>query len=210
MRDCFEGARIDRFRFFTFTFALALGATASAAVNVDLAPIGRHHRLFRFDKNENPQNILYGFTRTDGDCRFETRDGHPLFDIYWMLDGVRYKNPHRLIKSSIRKHVRFLAFEPKRTGESDAFTLRLIESREMKSSLNGASIRISSSKTENGCRVETVASFESPAGGRRTIELTGIRSETRKTWRPPFRKIISITLEGSGVPDGRVVSQVFN
>jgi hypothetical protein len=188
-------------------FPLAMTAAQGPIV---LDPIGKHHPIFKFEKNENPQNILIGYTRLDRSCHFERHSGQASFDIYWLLDGKRFKDPHRLIKKNIHKHFANVAARPSKADESDVFEMRLIESKEMKTSLKDATIRVTASKAQSGCNVETFASFRQPDGEMRTIKLKTIRSETKKTWMPPFRKVLSITLEGESVTDGRLVTQVFN
>ncbi|MES2963056.1 MAG: hypothetical protein V4760_04140 [Bdellovibrionota bacterium] len=192
-----------------FVFLSGFASTSKADVAVDLDPIGKHHRIFRFEKNENPQNILIGYTRLTGECRFERQGETPSFDFYWLLDGKRFKNPHNMIKKNIRKRFASVDAGPRKPGETDVFKMRLIESKEMKTSLKDATIRVSASKSKEGCEVKTVASFRHPEDGSKTIELKTIRSETKKTWMPPFRKILSITLEGESVKDGKLVTQVF-
>ena len=184
--------------------------SSAAQGPVVMDPIGKHHRIFKFEKNENPENILIGYTRLDSGCRFERQAGRPSFDLYWLLDGTRFKDPHRLIKKHVRKSFAHIDADVSKPGVSDVFEMRLIESKDMNTSLKEATIRVNASKGKGSCNVETLASFRQPDGEMRTITLKTIRSETKKTWMPPFRKIISITLEGESVTDGRLVTQVFN
>lgn len=186
-------------------FAIGLAFEAGA-----IEAVGPHHRILRFEKNENPQNVLIGYTKLEPTCRFERRSGLPLVDFYWLLDGSRFKDPHPLLKKNIRNRLSFDPGESVRTGEADGFVVRVLETKEMKTSMKSASIRVSSSKSSGGCEIEAIASFERPGGDRERIKLTTIRTETKKTWLPPFRKIVSITLEGERVSDGRLVTQIFD
>lgn len=191
-------------------FAMALAPTAQAQGPEVVDPIGRHFRLFRFEKNENPQNILVGFTKVARNCRFELSQGKPIVDFYWLLDGTRFKNPHGLIKKSIRKRIAFADPGSLAQGETDRFALELLEAKDMKAPIKSALILVSAKRTVADCEISVVATFGDAKGNQNEIKLSTIRAETRKIWMPPFRKVISITLEGESVKDGRRVAQVFH
>ena len=187
-----------------------LAFTANAAGPVEIDPVGPHYKLFRFEKTENPQNILIGFTKLTSSCRVELKDGKPLLDFYWLLDGTKYKNPHPLIKKNISKRLELIDRGSRGGSEIDGFTLKLLNDRGFKTTnLKDTTIHVGSHKTAKGCDVTTTATLEPPDGIEKTIRLETIRSETEKTWLPPFRKVISITFEGEDVADGRLVTQVF-
>jgi hypothetical protein len=176
--------------------ANAIAMTARAELITDVDPVGPHHRLFRFDKNENSQNVMYAFTRASAECRFERKNGKPLVDFYWLMEGSRFKSPHPLVESGIARRLKFSDLESTASGEIDAFSARIEPSKAERSKIEDAIIRVTSLKTSAGCRVTTSVSYLSPEGEKKAMELKSIKAETRKTWIPPFRKIVSITFNG--------------
>lgn len=155
--------------------------------------------LFIFEKNENPQNILVTHADLDGNCRFQGR----LFDFYWLIDGVIPKSAHSLIKSGIRRRLdlvaqteRHLKMEVRGLVEFD----RKVES---------ASLEFFAEPKGESCEVHTIAHLKLIDQEMESIRLSRVFSESVKTWKPPFRKIESVTLTGVNVADGTPVVRII-
>lgn len=171
---------------------LAVGA---GVVSTPARAFENPFHLFVFEKNENPQNILVTHADLDGDCRFQGK----LFDFFWLIDGVIPKNAHSLIKSGIRKRLdvvsqaeRHLKLEVRGLAEFD----RNVES---------ASLEFFAESKGASCEVHTVAHLKLVDQEVESIRLSRVFSEAVKTWKPPFRKIESVTLTGVNLADGTPV-----
>ena len=149
----------------------------------DLPEVGVHYRLFTFEKNENPQNVMIVYTRVDEHCHFALTDGKPIVDFYWMMDRRRFKATNPLIKSRVRRQLRV------QPVGADEFHLELDEVRELH--VQEPRFVVRATRDALACTVRTT--FESEEGA---IAVDSLYSESRKTLLPPFRKLVSVTVNG--------------
>jgi hypothetical protein len=185
-------------RFVTLIYALVL-VSLCGAEEVDLAPVGLHQRLFRIYKNENPQNIMVVYTKVDKACNFVMEDHQPLIGFYWLMDGVRYKPVHSMIQNSIRKHARLTEVADREFNiavkRADGFTDEIQKSQ----------LTVRAQPTAKGCKVETLFPDQKGSGA---FEVSYFRGESRKTFMPPFRRLVSVSVVGQG-ESGTAIERLF-
>lgn len=202
-------------------FTVLFFATPQAlAAEIDVPGVGKHTRLLTIEKSENPQNVMRVYTKLDEQCRF-ARDpadrSRPLVDFYWLMDRTRYKPVHPLIKSGVRKRVRVDALvssgppgAPVTPGakKTESFTMRLEDLKELKTDLPEAALNVTARRTSKGCDVSVVTRL-GPSDGFETLRLEKIHTESRKSLLPPFRKLVSVTLEGLAATTGDELRRTY-
>jgi len=175
----------------------------SSQVNT-IPQIGSHHRLFIYEKNENPQNILVVYSKLNEQCQIQKLEGGNLFDFYWLMDRQTYKPTHPLIKSGIRD--RLQAVEAKSTS----FDLLLSDLKEVQTDIPEGRLSIEALKNADGSCGEMKAFITlGPSDGHARIQLESIYAEAAKTWNPLTRKLVSVTLKGTDIKTGQVISHKF-
>jgi hypothetical protein len=189
---------------------LGLAARAGAGELIsELAEVGPHYRVVLVDKSVHPRNRLAAFTRLDAQCRVARdpdRGNGPVFDFYWLMDGVRYKRVNWLIKRGIRRRLEVEDSPP--SDASGSFAVRLNEFSEVVNDLGPAPLfRVVAEKTERGCRAEARISL-GPSDGGAAIRLDAIDSEADVTG-PFTAKVRSITLKGADLATGKPVVRVY-
>lgn len=176
------------------TFVLGLSAPrafAKPAVTID--PIGSHYPLFVVEKNENPENVLIAYTRLDSACRVvvDPATKKPFLDYYWLMDRTRYKPVHRLIKSGIRDRL-----EVASSHEDGTFAIQVNDLKELQQDLGTPTLQVrAKAASKGGCEVDTTMTL-GPSDQSRLLHLDSIYTESKKTFLPPFRKILAVTLKG--------------
>lgn len=182
----------------------SLGLEASEVTNIP--QVGDHHRIFVFEKNENPQNIMVIYTQVDSGCRFltdRTDGGKPTFDFYWLMERRSYKPVHPLIRGGIQERL-----EVNPTSDRQLFYVRINDLKEMQQDIQDPRLQVRSRAVDGRCQV-TGSLTLGPSDGNRTIRLTSIYTEAKKTLLPPFRKPVSVTLNGVDVKTGQSVSRKY-
>jgi len=176
------------------------------AVEITTIPqVGPHFRILTLEKNENPQNILAIYTKLNGACEIEDDSkSRPVLDYYWLMDRQRYKPLNLLIRRGVSRR---LSLAPQ--SNKNSFSLNVNDLRELKTDIANPSITVTSRKTDTGCVAQARMQL-GPSDGERTLLLTGIYSESSKTFLPPFRKLLSLTLEGIDAKTGEVVRKTYS
>lgn len=181
---------------FILAFIIFVHLSVEARDEVNIAPIGAHYPVFIVEKNENPQNILVAYTKLNSKCEIEL-DGKskaPIFDFYWLMDRKNFKPVNRLIVGGIRER---LASEGKQGTDRHSFRVRVNDLKELNQDLGQPSLEvIGRAKTQGGC--EVLASMQlGPSDKNVRLRLESIYSEGSKTFLPPFRKVVAVTLIGT-------------
>jgi hypothetical protein len=179
-------------------------AWAQSSLITDVPQIGPHHRLFIYEKNENPQNILVVYSKLNERCQIQPLEGGNLFDFYWRMDRKDYKPTASLIKSGIRERLQVTSVTP------SSFDLLLTDLTQVQTDLPEGRLSIEVSKNADGS-CEGVKAFMAmgPSDGNARIQLESIYAEAAKTWNPMSRKLISVTIKGTDVKTGNVISHRF-
>lgn len=185
-------------------FALALQLAHSSPI-IDIPQVGKHYRVLTLDKNENPQNLLAIYTKLNADCTFAPADHSRLLGYYWLMNGERYKRVNPLILQGIRSRI-----EEEPNGSKSAFVINFGDLKELDNDLGEEPITVQASRNAEGkCHVEADLKLGPSNGGER-IRLTNIHSESKKTFWPPFRKVMAVTLSGTDVKDGHFVRRTYS
>lgn len=163
---------------------VAMLIAVAAAERLHVPELGEHHRLVTFEKNENPQNVMIVYARVNEHCHFITEGAKPVVDVYWMMDRQRYKPTHPLIKAQIRSRLRV------RPVNADEFRLDLTDVRELH--VKEPYFVVRSAREGGACTVR--ARYPSEHG---PVVVDRLYSETRKTFVPPFRRLVSVTIDGT-------------
>ena len=135
-------------------------------------------RLFVVEKSKNPQNILVVYTQADPQCRIEPvvygKKAY-LFDVYWLMDGTRYKRTHPLIKKHARR--RFVA--KKQLENQKGFEVKLADLKELEHDLPSDIITVSLRRgSDGGCNARVLLPL-GPTADNRTLEIASIYSKAR-------------------------------
>lgn len=182
--------------------------SARADLITNIPEVGNHYRLFNFEKNINPQNILIVYTKLDEKCRFVTdpsqRD-QPTFDFYWMMDGTKYKPVNPLIKSGIRDR---LEFQNDPANRDTSFFVKINDLKEMEHDLPDSTMHVVARAGKTGCEVDGTVRLGASAKNE-TITLTKIYTEA-KNQGGLYPTPTSITLTGVSTKSGQVISATFH
>lgn len=182
-----------------------LDSSWAAEIN-EISELGRHHRILILEKSENPQNQIAVFTKVDRQCRFineDTGTKRPLLDFYWLLDRKRYKPIGRFAKYRVRKKI---FVEPTYEANAESFFISSDMINRFHPDLRQSRIEIKA-KIRNGiCDVSAVAHLK---GSKSPLKLEKVYSELRKTILPPFRKVLSITLNGESDDSGVKIRKTY-
>jgi len=161
--------------------------------------VGDHYKIITFEKNENPQNLLVVYTKLDKNCQFVKNDGFPVVDFYWLMDRTRYKRTHPLIKRAIRKRL-----ELSNIGNQE-FELKVNDLKELDAKIDHPHLIVKVKNNDEGCQV--VSYFPDDHNQGKLIAVSSIYSESRKTFLPPFRKLLAITIRGTA--SGEAVQRTY-
>lgn len=193
---------------FVFT-ALILDVGAEAAREM-ISPIGEHYPILRFEKNENPQNIMIAYVKLNDDCKFQKNPDDPekpLVDFYWLMDRKIYKPVHPLIKRGIRHRTEVIDF-----ARDQEFSLRLKDLKELNQDLEEPALKITAQKNGRGgpqkCAVENQIRL-GPSDENRAIQVESIFSTSKKRLLPPFRALTSVTLKGQDAETGESLERSY-
>lgn len=185
-------------------FALALQLAHSSLID-NIPQIGEHYRVLTLDKNEHPQNLLAIYTKLKADCTFAQTDHSRLLGYYWLMNGEKYKPVNPLILQGIHNRI-----EEDPNGSNSDFAIDFGDLKELANDLGEKPITVRASKLSDGnCHVAADLKL-GPSNGGETIRLMNIHSESKKTFWPPFRKVVAITLSGMDVKDGHYVRRTYS
>lgn len=194
-------ARRTSFLFLTLGFLAIASAAAASGSSVKI-------RLFTVEKSKNPENTLVIYCVVNNLCEFERfRDAGQdhLFDMYWLMEGTRYKRTHPIIKKMARK--RFVAQNT--ADHSNRFDVLLADLKELVHDLPSDIIHVDAYRDGNGrCRVRARIQL-GPSGGHRTLQIESIYSKTRTLIGIPIG-IHYIELRGIDVESSRPLSVRFD
>lgn len=187
--------------FYLWNF-FSISVSVASPVN-SISEVGPHYPLFKFEKNENPQNFMVIYSKANADCHLQMANNQPVFDTYWLMDGKNYKKVHRLIKKGIRERLEVVP-----AGKKDSFFVKLHDLDEVQSDIGDARVRVSSEKSNKDCNLSATITL-GPSDQNKTIRLQKLYSDSTKTIKPPFRKIKSITLSGLEIKTGEKVERTY-
>ena len=182
-----------------------LSLFADAQEIKSIPEVGTHIKLFTFEKSENPQNILIGYTKLDADCHFVRDGSQPLLDYYWLMDGARYKPVHPMIKREVRGR---LAVEASPSASSskaakdvvDQFALKVQNFKGLSDELGKVAVAVKSMRDGKSCNALVEVSEEKP--GFTPLKLEVIKAVSEGSVLPPFRKFVSLTFSGTDLKTG--------
>jgi hypothetical protein len=165
-------------------------------------------RLFVVQKSKNPQNILVVYCKVNSHCEFQRiadagRDH--LYDVYWLMDGNRYKRTHPVIKKMARKR-----FVPQKAAEpTRSFDVLLTDLKELIHDLPSDIVRVDSYRRPEGrCAVRAMIQL-GPSGGNRTMQIDSIYSKARTIFSIPIG-IHYIELHGTDIRSREKISVRFH
>lgn len=185
-------------------FLVLLSLSASAVNSVKSIPeVGPHYPLFRFEKNENPQNIMVIYSKADANCNLEMTNGQPVFETYWLMDGKDYKKVHNLIEKGIDDRLEMIPSKNK-----NSFFVKLHDLEEVQSDIADARVRVNAKKSDKDCDLSATITL-GPSDQNKTIRLEKLYSDSSKIIKPPFRKIKSITLSGVDTKTGEKIERTY-
>lgn len=184
--------------------------SVQAAEVTSIRQVGAHHPVLVFKKNENRQNIMVIYTKLTRDCRFQddAAEKRPVFDFYWLMDGRNFKPVHDLIKSGVRDRLAFDVATKMSDGPRSSFWIKINDMKEMNHDIRDPRLLIRSLSVKEKCNAEALITL-GPSDRGATIRLVDIDTEARKSILPPFRKLVSVTLNGIEVKTGRKISRKF-
>lgn len=170
--------------------------------------VGPHQRVMLFKKNENPQNVMVIYTKTNSSCQFVSNTGKPTFDFYWLMNGRDYKPVHSLIKSGIQERMELEI--PRGADGKSSFFVKVNDLNEMKHDLENPRLLVRAVKSADGkCNVESLMTM-GPSDQRAVVRLDNIYATAETTFLPPFRKVVSVTVNGVNTKTGRAFSRTFH
>ena len=172
--------------------------SAAGARMLNIPEIGPHYKIITFEKNENPQNVMVVYTKLDRECGFQRQGGQPIVDFYWLMDGQKYKPTHALIKDAVRKRLSVTEIT------DHSFTLKISDLSELGAASKNADFKVKIEKEGVGCRLVTYFKTED-----KLLEVKSLYSESKKTFIPPFRKLLAVTVRGTDAQTGTAVAKTF-
>lgn len=186
-------------------FLLVLFSFSTYATNLvkSIPEVGPHYPLFRFEKNENPQNVMVIYSKANSDCNLKMTDNQPIFGTYWLMEGQNYKEVHNLIEKGIDERLEVIPSKNK-----NSFFVKLHDLNEVQSDIDDPRVRVSSEKSNKDCNLSATITL-GPSDQNKTIRLQKLYSDSTKTIKPPFRKIKSITLSGLEIKTGEKVERTY-
>lgn len=196
----------------SYIVMLCLTPAAVAKEITDIAQVGPHYKIITFEKNENPQNIMVIFTRLDESCHFKPegpKSQPPALGYYWLMDRKRYKPVHPLIRRGIEKRLVLEGGVMSESPNTSFFQIRISDLDELKTDLHEPRMRVTARKSGLDCEVETTVRL-GPSDGQDTLRLTTLYSETEKKFLPPFRRLLSITLDGVNMRTGATLKRKYS
>ncbi len=179
----------------------------NAAEISNIPQIGPHQRIFIYEKNENPENILVVYGKTDSQGRIQPASREGLFDFYWLMGRERYKPTHAMIKSGIRDRLQVLP-----SDNPTAFDILLTDLKEVRTDLPSSRLHIQtdpdSAAKDGGIKLSAYLTL-GPSDHNARIRLDSIYAEASKGLNPFSRKLLAITLKGVDVKTGQKVSRRY-
>lgn len=194
-----------------FSGVLLLAAflpTADAARETSVGAIGRHVPIFIVEKSENPQNVLVAYTKLAPGCGL-SRDPQnrsvALLDFYWMMARRDYKPVHPLIKRGIRGRIEVAGT----SNDGPAFSIRMNDLSELRHDISVPVLTVTAvAAKDGGCDVVSTLRL-GPSDHNRVLNLTSLYTESKKTFFPPFRKVVAVTLNGLDAATGEVIRRRY-
>ncbi len=168
---------------------------------LNVPEIGEHYKILAFEKNENPQNIMIVYTQLDRQCQLVKRDGKPLIDFYWLMDGRKFKPVNPLIKEAVRGRLELI------NARDAQFELRVNDLNDLKEVGGNTNLTVKVEKKNGVCSVRSY--FPDAKDSGREILVNSIYSESKKIFLPPFRKLVAVTIRGTAPLSGEAVERKF-
>jgi len=194
---------------FVFGFILVIISIFAIAKPLpNISEIGDHQKILIFEKNEHPNNIMVLYTKLNHQCQFLSdpkSEGRPFIDFYWLMDRKDYKPVNIIIKSEVRRRLKIQSFD---TDSRNSFSVALKDLNKFGITIADPIITVKSSSHQEGCHIEALFNIQE-ANNKRVMRLNSIKTESVVTWKWPFRKIESITLNGTDVQSGKQVFHEF-
>lgn len=192
---------------FSILFLICSAFQRVTAQSREIPEIGRHETVLIFEKNINPQNILILWTKLNEDCTFKLSSKEPsvpVLDLYWLLDRERYKKVHSMIRKRIRQRI-----EISKMDKPNLFQVQFTDLKELETDLKEPTFTVVAKMGTSGrCEIKTTMQL-GPSDSNQAIELQKIYSETRRSFRPPFHQLKSITLFGIDLENGQSIEKKY-
>ena len=193
-----------------------LAFTAQAEEVKNIPQVGNHFRLFTVEKNEHRENAMVAYTYLDNECNFVRHPAdhnQPKFDYYWLMNQQTFKDVNRMIKEGIHDRLELddttkVASLGDQVPEHNSFFVKVKDLKEMNTDLSDPRMAIVAKKLENSCSVEALIQL-GPSDNNRMMRLEMIYTEGKKTFSYPFRKVVSVTLNGVDVANGEKISKTY-
>jgi len=186
-----------------FTTLMMLSSLAPAEEINQISQVGKHYRIFIYEKNENSQNTMTLYTKLDSNCELKTSKGRPTFDFYWLMDRKKYKPVHPLIKKGVYGRLQVGTLLTPKT-----FEVELSDLKEVDTDLKTAQVLVESQKDGDVCSV--VASMTlGESDQNAAIHLDTIYVEVKKGLNPFSRKLIAVTLKGTDAKTGQKIERRY-
>lgn len=191
-----------------FLAIVVIGRRAFAGESVSFPEIGAHIPLLKFEKNENPQNLMIVYTKLNPEsCSFAGGASGPVLDEYWLISGKTFKKVHPLIKQGVAER---LEVDRGAFKNSQRFLVHLKDFQELKSDL-GPSPTFEVKAKKKGVDCDAVVEMQlGPSDHHRKIEIWSIYADSSKKLAPPFRTLRSVTLNGKDLATGEIVRRTYS
>lgn len=128
------------------------------------------NKLFTMEKNHNAENVMMIHTQTDNDCKFITSSKNNeknYVEFYWIMNnGKETKEVHSMIRSEIKKRVKFEGINESR----DSFKIRLNDLSELRHDLSDTTMEVVSEIINGKCAVRSIMTL-GPSSKYRKIDL---------------------------------------
>jgi len=157
---------------------ISLKATLILLVSLSCwASAPTEQKLFFFEKDYHPNNIMIVYAMVNGSCAFvpdPSDPGKPLVDFYWLMDRKNYKPTHPLIKNKTRERLIFESF----AADKRSFKVKLSDLKELDHDLPDSTITVSVSNHGETCTSKAIIKL-GKSYDNQTLELTSIYSEVK-------------------------------
>ncbi len=175
---------------------------------LSIPEVGEHTPLIKVEKSENRQNLMVVYTKLDPkSCGFLATSGKPVLDEYWLMDGTHYKPVNPMIKNAVSDR---FELDQQAFKDRQKFLVHLKDFNELKSDLGSSpTFEVKAAKKSGECQTSVEMKLGLSDKGR-LIAVESIYADSSKTPLPPFRKLNSLTLNGTDVATGEAVHRTYS
>ncbi len=166
--------------------------------------IGPHKRIIQIEKNQNPENILIVYTKLNEHCNFvSVLNDTPVFDYYWLMNGISYKPLNFTLKSEIEKRITLNV--PPEFFRERIFYVSLNDLHAVHHDIPNPRLEVTSKFENNECKVVSTMQL-GPSDNSIKIQVNAIYGESPSVLRP---KITLVTIKGRELATGKSYQRTY-